>query len=227
MALTGGSRVAIYLNVFKTYEPSNHVYAMRVGRIVFGLVVAVGAIFVALNAGDIAKSEGAPRWHTPELIGGTWLVALLAAIVSYVYIGLGPCPKSPHALRKAALAVPSAGIALLLPITIHVIVMHDSSVHEIDQWVAMSVLLTSHVHIVLALLVGSRALALANDERPVSIPVIYTITCLGALIPMIIPMFFVAITGIPIIPLLLWMKRVARLDLERSHQIPFAIARTV
>ena len=84
--------------------------------------------------------------------------------------------------------------------------------------------MVSHTHLCFAVLVYGRARALSRGDEPISIPRIYLLTCVFAAFPFVIPVVYVAITGIPIVPLLLWMKRIARLDREHVD-VPFAIAR--
>src|SRR6185503_19800269 len=96
-----------------------------------------------------------------------WLIAVFAGLIARAYCSFAPPPRDPNALRKAALAVPAVGIALLLPITLHMIAMHKASVRELDEWVTMSVMFTTHTHVVFVLFAASRALALANGEKPI------------------------------------------------------------
>lgn len=209
--------------MFKRYRSLVDVVAARAGRVAFGLVLIAGALLLAFHARDFHYGE--PSRHAWEYIAGAWGIALAAGIGVTITGSLLPRSRNRGALRTEALAVPAVGISLLLPLTIHLLYLHGESADSFDEWVRMSVMLTSHTHIVLALLVASRAIALAKGEPPVGIPHIYAVTCGVALIPMIIPMFFVAVTGIPFVPLLLWMPRIARIDRERSRDIPFAIAR--
>src|SRR5262245_19131702 len=112
MRLTRRLGVVIYLNVFKTLPPPHHVLAERVGRVVFGLVLIVGAPLVAVHARSIANGGDGivpfrsatelvplPACHTPELVGAVWLVAALARLLAAVYTALLHTPRDPHALR--------------------------------------------------------------------------------------------------------------------------------
>jgi hypothetical protein len=209
--------------VFKKYQSLEDVYAQRAGRVAFGLVLGAGALLLAFVTPSLHNDDSATK-HAVDIILGSWLFALAAAVAVYSLARTFARPRSGHALRTEALAAPGVGLALMLPITLHLFAFGDMG-RRFDDWVYWSVLFTSHTHIVFALLVASRAISLANGEKPVSVGTIYAVVCGVALIPIGVPIVYVAITGIPIVPLLVWMERIARIDLERSHEVPFAIAR--
>jgi hypothetical protein len=212
--------------MFTTSVSPARVIGQRVGRIVFGVVLIAGDVL--LQAQFIAERRF-PRFHAAELVAWVWLAAALAGLIAAELTAHVPTmPRDARALCKAALVVPTVGIALLLPITVHMIMMFDEGVLARDHWAWLCIVLTPHIHIVFAWLAGQRAHALACGETPVSVRKIVAITCAVSVVPLLfVGPIIVGLTGLPIIPLLFWMERIARIDLERSHALPVAIARTV
>jgi hypothetical protein len=217
------------------------VIARRAGRIAFGTVLLLGtALLVQFERiwshhgdGHTERLVGG-RWaatfvggelHAWHIIVGTWLAAIVAGLAVTVVVAVLPRGRDGDSLRKLALVVPSVGVAMLLPITLHMPFVLRNGAASFDQWCWLSMVGVGHTHIVFGLLVWDRAHTLANGGEAISIRSIYLLTCLLAAIPFIVPVVFVAITGIPFIPLLYWMKRIADADREASVDVPFAIAR--
>jgi hypothetical protein len=212
------------------------VYASRAGRVTFGVILIVGAFgLVALALGTDGRAtlalepegpatpRGLHAWH---VIVASWLLAFIAARVAAAIETRSPDAHEPDALRDAALWVPSVGIALLLPLTLHMLVFAASHrVHAFDQWTRFGIMFVGHTHIVFAGLVYLRARALMRGDKPISVTWLYIVTCVFAAVPFGVPVPYVAVTGIPIVPLLIWMKRAARIERERCCGMPIAIAR--
>src|SRR5215468_3521059 len=96
------------------------IFARRLGRIAFGLVLLVGVVSLATAAWSGSPGpHGATRFGAMRLIGWTWLIAVLAgAVVRAIAARLRWRPASEALFAESAM-VPTAGIALLLPITLH------------------------------------------------------------------------------------------------------------
>ena len=201
----------------------NDVIARRAGRIAFGVVLLAGVAVLVDHVLSFRLYDERP-FHAWHIVVATWLGALVISAAVTAFVALLPRPRDPDALRRAALAVPSVGVALALPITIHM----PFTLAFFDAWCTYSMLFVSHVHIMFALLVLVRANALTGTtlRRPPSLKLIYLV-CVGlALLPALIPAVLVAVTGIPFLYLLKCMETVAARDRDASRDIPFAIART-
>lgn len=204
---------------------TNDVFARRAGRVAFGAVMFAGIPALVIHALAARRWDELPpgSWRAWQIIVATWLFAIAAGLVVRVVVPHLRLRREADALRDAALWVPSVGVALLLPLTIHMMwFTHDA--RGFEDWVRLSLGMVSHTHLCFAVLVYARARALSRGNEPTSIPRIYLLTCVFALFPFVFPVLYVAVTGIPIVPLLLWMKRIARLDREHVD-VPFAIAR--
>jgi hypothetical protein len=129
-----------------------------------------------------------------------------------------PAPVSRADLRVPAFVIPSVGIALLAPLTIHMLLLFGiNDVEWFDDWCAMSLPTVGLAHLVFAMLVGLRARALVTDRPPIAVRTIFTLTVVASCVPygmFILPPFLVAATGIPIVPLLFTMERIAKADRE-------------
>lgn len=200
----------------------NDVFAKRAARIAFGIVLLLGMAALL----DFAIAEGAhtPRGvHAWHIIVGSWLAAAIAAVVVWAVTVVRRPPRNSDALRRAALSVPAIGIALLLPLTLHLpFALNDLT--AFDTWAVASLVVVGHVHLIFAFLVWRRARALTGNGRPITVARIYILTCIAAAFPFILPSPLVALTGIPVAALLVRMKTIAENDREHSHAVPFAIA---
>jgi hypothetical protein len=200
------------------------VFARRAGRIAFGMVLLAGAVMLVMQAGNhpaIPKTVHA--WH---VIVATWTVAIL---VGRVVTAIASRTRRPHAsndLRVAGLAVPAVGMALLMPLTIQLpfTIFISPNLADFDGWTEMSLAFTGHVHVVFALFVLARAVAL-TDGKTFSITLIYVVTCCVALVPYVFPAVFVALTGLPIIPMLRHMERIVARESDETCAIPYAVVR--
>lgn len=217
--------------------------ARRAARIAFGLVLVLGMLVLVA----FALHYGFRRMpiHAWQILLGTWLAAFAtAALVRMLARGITPGEPNElaeHRQRVAALAVPAVGIALIAPLTVHAIVYLLGNVAEtgtwgglerardgFDEWVVLSLLLTGPAHITFATLAGRRAAQLARGAIEVSVRRIYIATLIAACIPgivLLLPPVVVALTGLPMLPLLYWMPRIAERDREEGVGLPAAVAR--
>ncbi len=197
----------------------------RTGRIAFGAVLLVGMAILVHRVVTLDH----PR--VTLLIPATWG----AAFAAYLAAGwLGSRRTLDHAgeLAVPGLVVPSVGAALLLPLTLHLpvgMLMSDRP-DSFDQWALLSVVMTWPTHLVFAALVGCRARQLALGVpalRPVKIfGICVAVSCLPfALI--VLPPLLVALTGIPLLALMVMMESFAERDHGRglAEALPRAIVR--
>lgn len=189
----------------------------RTSWILAGIVLIAGAVMLALDS--YAYAFGDPVRPASHVIGWTWAAAVAAFVVGCVI-------RDRDDRRSVAAAVlPSVGIALVLPLTIHLVVatlLYPT--RSFDEWVKYSLLLVSVAHLVFAFLVGLRAAAIAQGRQPISVGTIYYATvCTGGVpgLVLVLPLVLVALTGLPILPLLHGMERWC----APRHRLPFAIAR--
>jgi hypothetical protein len=196
----------------------------RAGRIVFGAVLLGG---MALLVHRLATRDAA---HAATLIPTTWV----AAFAAYAIAGwLGSRRTLDHAdeLAVPALVVPSVGMALLLPLTLHlpVAALMSTASRAFDQWALLGLVMTGPTHLVFALLVGWRARQLALGVpaiRPMKIfGICVAVSCLPFVL-IVLPPFIVMLTGIPLLALMGMMEPFALRDHDRAaaEALPRAIA---
>jgi hypothetical protein len=129
------------------------------------------------------------------------------------------------------MVVPAMGAASLLPLTLHLVVLSvaagSTDAEGFDTWAELSLWFTGPAHVTFVGMVGLRAYRLAVGEAAMSPWKIYAATVFVSCIPFVvffcIPPALVAITGMPIVPLLARMERLAERD--RAQGLPAAIAR--
>lgn len=198
----------------------------RIGRIAFGAVLLVGA---ALLVHRLITADD-PR--AGRLIFMTWG----AAAAAYVIAGwIGSRRALDHAaeLEIPGLVVPGVGLALLLPLTIHLLVA-AVMVRELlwfDEWAQLSLVITGPTHVVLATLVAHRARQLATGAQAMTLVRIYVICVAVSCLPfaiLVLPPVVVALTGLPVVALMAWMEPLALRERRRAaaEALPRAIALT-
>lgn len=135
-----------------------------------------------------------------------WVAALFVGFVG----SLVPDRGDRH--RVAGYVVPAVGMALMMPLTLHLLVARVMSNVDrgFDDWCFWSVLFVSVAHVAFAILVGLRAAAIVQGRPPISVGTIYIATVTLAGVPgvvLVIPLVITAVTGIPLLPLLYGMER--------------------
>lgn len=196
----------------------------RAARTQLGVVLIAGAAVLWSRAIALDLDRSDPPIHAATIVVATWIVALLAA-------GLGSLAgRRPGAAWGLApsLYLPGVGLALVLPLTIHLPVVLLLG-GNFDLWCGLSAPITGIAHVALALLVASRACALA-DGRPTRSPVsIYTIVLAISCVPFVvlwaIPPILVSLTGLPFLPILRAMETIAARDRTEPVELPAAYAR--
>jgi len=205
----------------------------RASRLAFGLVMIAGVVLLAQNtladahdqpglARWLAPPHGQHTWHAWQVIVATWLGAIIAALPCLLLRDRG------DRWRVASYVVPAVGIALLLPLTIHMpIVLKTSGAKAFDDWCIYSGIFALAAHIAFAAMVGARAKAIVEGREPMAVQTIYGVTVAMSCVPgllVILPPMITSATGIPIVPLLFLMERWGKRARDEAA-LPLAVAR--
>jgi hypothetical protein len=198
----------------------------RASRLAFGFVMIAGAIVLVHNVLAYSHDHQAVRdgtaWHAWQVIVGTWLAASVTALP-----GLLIKDRGDH-LRVASYVVPAVGIALLLPLTLHMpIALYLSDAAGFDMWCVFSGIFVGVAHVVFAITAGLRARALVEGREPIAVSTIYGVAVAMSCVPgllVVLPPLVTAATGVPIIPLLFAMERWTKREREAA-MLPTAILR--
>lgn len=191
----------------------------RASRIAAGLVLIVGAIELAYNAVQIGENGHTTHgmWHAPAIIVATWLVAAVVALV-----GAFVPDRADGAGHVSSYVLPYMGVALMLPLTIHLpFAIALGGTEGFDWWVLYSTAFVGIAHIVFAILVGLRASALAKGTQPISVRQIYVGTVVASGMPgllVVIPVLLVAMTAALLLPMLHAME----VHIQRVNGLPVA-----
>ena len=216
---------------------TRQIIARRIGRITFGGVLLAGVVrlIVAACSHELGR-EAIYTGHgldAARTIERTWLIATLAGVVAWRVAAHVRFAPNPERLFAESLMVPAAGIALLLPITLHmpvILVIRDSA--AFDLWVVASMWITGLAHAVFAITSVLRGKQLIAGEATWSPRKIYIATVVTSCVPFAvlyaIPPAIVAITALPFVPLLramAWIVVRERRELAAAqHALPRAIA---
>ncbi|HET7500243.1 MAG TPA: hypothetical protein VFK02_04545 [Kofleriaceae bacterium] len=219
---------------------TRQVIARRIARITFGSVLLVGAACLLAATCSPAFQHrsmlGVPRLDATAILVLTWVVAALASLVAWLIALRLPFSGDPNTLFAESLMVPAAGIALLLPLTLHLPVVVGLADREaFDIWVMVSVWITGLAHLVFATMSALRGYQLVAGKPAWSPRKIYVATVLTSCLPFLvlyaIPPALVALTGLPFIPLLRAMDRLVTRERQElagaPHVLPRAIATPV
>lgn len=207
----------------------------RASRLAFGAVMIGGVLVLAKNTYAFAHDERVfdaswvPRagyWPAWQVIVGTWLAAIVAAIPGLLVRDRG------DRWRTASYVVPAVGVALMLPLTIHMPVILKMQgargfASSFDEWVEYSGIFVLLAHVTFAAMVGARARAIVEGREPAQVHTIYGVTVAMACVPgliVVLPPLITAATGIPILPLLYLMERWGKRAREEAL-MPMAVAR--
>jgi len=200
------------------FKPESTVVAARAARIAFGASLLAGA---ALFLGALATS-GPPPWM---VFVGTWLVAFGASHV--VRKAVGPREAKPDRWLLASLVVPGIGLALMMPLLVHLPIAALLGGGEgFDAWARLSVAVVGPTHLVLAAFATVRAIGLVRGAGWTPTPGVIYAACVavslaGSMELLFLPTVIVALTGLTIVPVLkhmgtiVWFERGA-LDVPRA-----------
>jgi hypothetical protein len=213
----------------------SEIFARRIARIVFGGVLLAGVAWLFADATGLHR----PPWSVDDTfgaartIGATWLVAALAAAVARRLAARVRLSGGPDRLFAESLMVPAVGIALLLPLTIHLpIALWITDSAGFDFWVQLSMGITGLPHAVFAFACAVRAYQLVADRRPAWSPRgIYIATVVTSCVPFIllyaIPPVLVALTGLPFIPMMHAMGRIVARERAAAAAAPHGLPRAI
>jgi hypothetical protein len=212
----------------------SQIIARRVGRIAFGVVLLAGVAWLATAAwvGSFDPHRG-PRLDAAWIVGLTWLAAIAAGGTARGLAARGRWSRGADTLFAKSVVIPTLGVALLLPITMHLpVVVLVADVEAFDFWVIASLWITSLAHLVFAATCALRGYRLVAGKPAMSPTGIYVATLLTSCVPFVvlwaIPPALVAITALPFIPMLHALeRRIARERLEFetvSQALPRAVA---
>jgi hypothetical protein len=201
---------------------TSQIIARRVGRIAFGVVLLAGVVHLILAGGFSAA----------RIIELTWLAAGLVGVVAWRVASRVRFAPNPERLFAGSLMVPAAGIALLLPITLHmpvILVIRDSA--AFDVWVLASMWITGLAHVVFAFTSALRGRQLVAGRPTWSPRAIYVATVVTSCVPFAvlyaIPPAIVALTALPFVPLLramAWVVTRERQEIaDAAHALPRAV----
>jgi len=208
--------------------------ARRIGRITFGGVLLVGVAYlvVATCAGSVRRPwyDARPALDAAKIISGTWLAALVAGIVARHVARRLPLRWNPDALFAESVMAPVLGMALLLPLTLHMpfaLVLFDSE--SFDTWVGLSVWITGLAHLVFAITSAMRGYQLVMGRPAYSPRRIVVVTLITSCVPFIvligIPPLLVVATALPLVPLLRAMEHVIGRERDEVAAAPRVLPR--
>lgn len=211
----------------------SQIFARRVGRIAFGLVLLVGVASLTAPAwSGLVGAHHPARFGAARLVGLTWFAAMVAGAVVRAIAARVPWRPAAEALFAESVIVPTAGIALVLPITLHLpVVVAVAGVGAFDFWVTASAWITGLAHLVFAGLCVLRARQLVAGRVATTPRTIYIATLLTSCVPFVllwaIPPLLVAVTALPFVPMLHAMQRLVdreRAEIRAVPELPRAIA---
>ena len=197
--------------------------AERAGRTAFGLVMIAGAAVLTWQGVDLHKPY--PRVHAWEILTGAWVGAFVAYLIVTAAARRIAIRRS---LRVPGLVVPTIGIALLVPLTLHMpVALMIGGIEGFDVWCCVCITLIGITNLLFAAFAAMRAYRLVTDHAAQSPWKIYNLTVFIACVPFVLlfalPPLVVAATGLPIVPMLYGMEKIAAAD--RVPELAFAIAR--
>ena len=192
--------------------------ARSVARLVFGAVVLGGAWLLVQR-----RLDHVPL-HAAKLLAGTWSVAFVAAWVTRQLVSAAR-PET-RDLGAISYVVPAFGIALLLPLTIHLplALALGATAESFDNWAELALWITPAAHAAFAGMAATRAYQIAKGRPALATRTIFVATIIVSGVPfaflMFIPPVLVGFTGIPIMLLLQRMPK----WIERENEAPLPTA---
>lgn len=202
---------------------TGRIIARRAARIAFGAALAVG---MALNVEAAEHAHGAATAHGFCIM---WLCAIAAAgITALLVLWASPAPRG-DSLLHASLVVPAVGLALALPLTIHLLffLLIGGDARGFGEWVGVSVRVVGLAHLVFAALFALRAHGLAETARPrMSIAELSAWTVLASAVPLgwlVIPEAVTLITGFAVMPVMFMFDAIAANERTALPALPHAI----
>ena len=200
-------------------EPTER-YARAIGRLAFGAVMLAGVAVLLQRLVELRDVQ------TNKVIATTWIVAVFCGFVFRHVAVVFADRKSLDRIFVLSYAVPTLGVALLLPLSLHLIVaLAIGHVGDFDTWTRMSIWFAGPAHLAFAFLATRRAVRIAQGKPAQGARDVFVETVMIASLPyalLVVPPLIVAATGIPIIPLLDRMRPL--IERERSSAAPLPVA---
>lgn len=203
--------------------------APQAARVTFGGVLLVGAVLVVERTRFHGLMGHSDHSHLASLFGWTWLAALAAGAIAYAVASYLPPAGRRERLLHLSFVVPAAGLALMLPLSIHLLysLAINRDAGGFDEWVGLSIVLVGFAHVVFAATAILRASQLARGKPAIPIGAVYFATVAAGSIPFpVVPSIFIALTGLPILPLLWAMQPLAARERATADPLPRAIVRS-
>jgi hypothetical protein len=187
------------------------------GRLVFGAIMVAGTL-VLLQRMFTYRESGAAR-----VIVTTWLVAAAGGWVAHELAHV--CrPRRVERIFVLSYALPTLGIACLLPLSIQLPVVHALGLDDgLDTWAL--ILWANTAQIAFAWLSTLRAVQLARGDVAITTHRIGVVVMLAASIPgalLIFPPLVAFVLGLFIVPLLRRMERIITRERDLGD-LPMAI----
>ena len=206
----------------------------RIGRITFGGVLLAGLAYlvVALSSRVLHHGTDTPSFGAAPILGATWAVALIAGALARGVASRTRRRYPPDALFAASLVVPTVGIALVLPLTIHMpFALLVGGGEAFDFWVMVSVGITGFTHLVFAWASATRAHQLVRGRLAWTPRRIYVLTLISSCVPFIIiwaiPPVLVAVTALPFLPMLRSMEHLVERERAQMALAPHVLPRAI
>jgi hypothetical protein len=205
--------------------------ARQIGRIAFGVVLLVGLAWLLVGATKLSFrcSQDTPL-DAAAILTLTWVAAFVVGGIAQ--LAARRTRLDPATLLTRSLVIPTLGVALVLPITLHMpFALLIGGLDGFDFWVEVSVWITGLAHLVFAWMCAVRAYQLAAGRPAWSPRRIYVVTLIVSCVPFVVlwavPPVLVAVTALPFIPMLRWLAAVAERERAELGSGPFALPRAV
>jgi hypothetical protein len=213
------------------FEPTRGVIARRIGRIAFGGALVVGALRLVEAAVTQHLGHGDGAINAYEVIYQSWLSAIALWAVARVVAARVPWHRNPDFLLAHSVCMPMVGLALLLPLSLHLVWFTPwaagDDLNRFNDWVQVSMVITGAAHLTLMLGVIWRGRALVAGTPAPTPGEIYAYTIVVSCVPFIlllaIPPLLVAVTGLPFLPLMHRMAKIVereRAELAHAPHVP-------
>ncbi len=180
----------------------------RVGRVLFGSVLVVGAVVTVVAALLCTKYEALEAAPTPSIFATTWLAALVAYVAGRiggsVWVRVRGVPLQDGMLFPS-LALPLVGMSLVTPLSLHALIslfMNDRLGFE--EWTRMALVVVGHVHVALALMAARAAWRMSRGEQHLSgVKILFLtvgVSCVPGVLLLALPPTIVLATGAVFVP---------------------------
>lgn len=200
----------------------------RAGRVAFGLALVLGA--AVMWTLSLCALRGRVVVPCAAIVLATWGLAFAAyRIAAGRARGMeGVHDETSDRTRTLSLVLPALGVALLLPLTIHMpFALAVGGVRSFDEWCGWSLIFAGIAHVFFAGLLVGRVRAIACGNRPRSVAQIFIICVIAGAVPGIaIPPIIVALTGIPMLGIVFpAFDAIAAAERRATPELPRAIVR--